>query len=89
MSFGSSPFEKFSSGYGLGHNGVMVSLNYFEGLPVLQNISSTELQLCFKSLTKRDVKTKEKALSDLIGFIPVSYTHLDVYKRQVLYMRIM
>lgn len=65
MSFGSNVFAPNSDSHGLGYNGVNVTLNYFDGLPVLQNINSKELQVLFKSLLKRDDTTKEKALNDL------------------------
>ena len=69
MSFNTNVFTDSSSTLGLGYNGVKVTLNYFDGLPILQNVQSTDLQLCFKSLLKRANTTKEKALNDLLSFI--------------------
>ncbi|CEP63801.1 ubiquitin-protein ligase RKR1 LALA0_S09e02806g [Lachancea lanzarotensis] len=66
MSFG------LISDWGLGNNGVKISINYFDGI-VEQSLSSalgsSELQLIFKSLLKRDETTKEKALSDLLNMM--------------------
>ncbi|CDO92326.1 unnamed protein product [Kluyveromyces dobzhanskii CBS 2104] len=69
MSFGTDVFAYSSSDWGLGYNGVKVTLNYFDGLPIPQNIPSAELQLCFKSLLKRANTTKEKAMADLLSFL--------------------
>ncbi|SCU93586.1 LAFA_0F17194g1_1 [Lachancea sp. 'fantastica'] len=60
------------SDWGLGNNGVRISINYFDGI-VEQSLSgalgSSELQLIFKSLLKRDETTKEKALGDLLNLL--------------------
>ncbi|CAI4048799.1 hypothetical protein SKDZ_13G3740 [Saccharomyces kudriavzevii ZP591] len=69
MSFGGiNTFQQYNTDLGLGHNGVRISLNYFDGLPdssLSNSLSSNELKLIFKSLLKRDETTKEKALTDL------------------------
>lgn len=72
MSFGVNTFQKYRDDSGLGHNGVAVSLNYYDGLPessLLNSLSSNELKLIFKSLMKRDDTTKEKALNELMGLV--------------------
>lgn len=69
MSFGSASYTDSLNGLGLGYNGLKVSLNYFDGLPVLQNIQNPELQIIFKSLLKRDNITKEKALNELLSLV--------------------
>ena len=69
MSFGGiNTFQQYNTDLGLGHNGVRISLNYFDGSPdpsLLNSLYSNELKLIFKSLLKRDETTKEKALTDL------------------------
>ncbi|EJS44195.1 YMR247C [Saccharomyces arboricola H-6] len=73
MSFGGiNTFQQYNTDLGLGHNGVKISLNYFDGSPdpnLLNSLSSNELKLIFKSLLKRDETTKEKALTDLFKLI--------------------
>lgn len=73
MSFGGiNTFDQYSNDFGLGHNGVKISLNYFDGIPepsLLNALHNNELKLTFKSLMKRDETTKEKALADLIPLI--------------------
>ncbi|AJS83941.1 AGA_1a_G0044640.mRNA.1.CDS.1 [Saccharomyces cerevisiae] len=73
MSFGGiNTFQQYNTDLGLGHNGVRISLNYFDGLPdpsLLNSLYSNELKLIFKSLLKRDETTKEKALMDLSNLI--------------------
>lgn len=74
MSFGGNvnTFQKYSENFGLGHNGVTVSLNYFDGIPeqaLINSLQSNKLVLVFKSLLKRDETTKEKALNDLFALI--------------------
>ena len=73
MSFGGiNTFQQYNTDLGLGHNGVRISLNYFDGSPdpsLLNSLSSNELKLIFKSLLKRDETTKEKALMDLSNLI--------------------
>ncbi|CAI1681836.1 hypothetical protein SEUBUCD646_0M03850 [Saccharomyces eubayanus] len=73
MSFGGiNTFQQYNTDLGLGHNGVRISLNYFDGSPdpsLLNSLSSNELKLIFKSLLKRDETTKEKALTDLSNLI--------------------
>lgn len=64
MSFGATAAD-----YGLGNNGVKVSLNYFDGIidqSLIAALCSVELQLVFKLLLKRDETTKDKALSELL-----------------------
>lgn len=73
MSFGGiNTFQQYSTDFGLGHNGVKISLNYFDGIPepaLLNSLASNDLKLIFKSLLKRDETTKEKALSDLLNLL--------------------
>lgn len=72
MSFNVNTFQQYSSDFGLGHNGVKVSLNYFDGIPeqnLLNALASNELKMIFKYLLKRDETTKEKALNDLLKLI--------------------
>lgn len=73
MSFGGvNTFQQYSDDFGVGHNGVRVSFNYFDGIPepsVLNALASNDLRLIFKSLLKRDETTKEKALGDLLKLI--------------------
>lgn len=73
MSFGGiNTFQQYNTDLGLGHNGVRISLNYFDGSPdpsLLNSLYSNELKLIFKSLLKRDETTKEKALMDLSNLI--------------------
>ncbi|SMN22059.1 similar to Saccharomyces cerevisiae YMR247C RKR1 RING domain E3 ubiquitin ligase [Maudiozyma saulgeensis] len=74
MSFGnlSNSFQAYDNDFGLGHNGARISLNYFDGIPeqnLLSSLVSNNLRLIFKSLLKRDDTTKEKALNDLNGLI--------------------
>lgn len=67
-------FQAYDNDFGLGHNGVRVSLNYFDGIPdqnLLNSLGSNELRLIFKSLLKRDDTTKEKAITDLNLLIDV------------------
>ncbi|RLV90878.1 ATP-dependent DNA helicase PIF1 [Spathaspora sp. JA1] len=62
----------------LGYSGFEVSLNYFTSLPDVASIASSELTVIFKSLLKKDPKTKEKALSDFLTYLEsdenVAYT---------------
>ncbi|GAV50326.1 hypothetical protein ZYGR_0U01820 [Zygosaccharomyces rouxii] len=73
MSFGGiNTLQQYSSDFGLGHNGVKISLNYFDGIPepsLLNALESNELKLIFKSLLKRDEVTKERACTDLLKLI--------------------
>lgn len=73
MSFGGiNTFQQYSTDYGLGHNGIKVSFNFFDGIPeasLLNSLASNELQLIFKLLLKKDEVTKEKALSDLLKLL--------------------
>ena len=50
----------------LGYNGFPVSLNYITHLPDISTLYNPEVVVIFKSLMKRDPKTKEKALNDLL-----------------------
>ena len=45
-------------------------------------VDSKEFQNYYRDLAKR-VKNQEVDLLIVVGMFPVSYTHLDVYKRQV------
>lgn len=73
MSFGGvNTLQQYSNDFGLGHNGVKISLNYFDGIPepsLLNALESNELKLIFKSLLKRDETTKERACTDLFKMI--------------------
>lgn len=73
MSFGGvNTFQQYSTDYGIGHNGVKVSFNFFDGIPepsLLNSLASNDLKLIFKLLLKRDETTKEKALSDLLKLL--------------------
>lgn len=73
MSFGnpfaSASYEDDSGVNGLGYNGFEVSLNYISGLPDPNIVSNSSLKLIFKSLLKRDDTTKEKALTELAGYV--------------------
>ncbi|AMD18701.1 HBL201Wp [Eremothecium sinecaudum] len=87
MSFGLNTFQQYSSGTGLGNNGVKVALSYFDGIPDQAHISSlrsSELQLIFKSLLKRDDTTKEKALAELLQLIENPSTDKHVLKDDIL-----
>ncbi|KAI3404467.2 hypothetical protein KGF56_002764 [Candida oxycetoniae] len=53
----------------LGYNGQESSLNYFTYQPDATSISNAELAVIFKLLSKKDPKTKEKALNDLLLYI--------------------
>ncbi|ODV77199.1 uncharacterized protein CANTADRAFT_23344 [Suhomyces tanzawaensis NRRL Y-17324] len=50
----------------LGHDGFLVTLNYFAGLPDPSVLSDANLVILFKSLLKKDSITKEKSLNELI-----------------------
>ena len=66
----SSGLQAHDNDFGLGHNGVRISLNYFDGIPdqsLLNALPNNYLKLYFKSLLKRDNTTKEKALSELLS----------------------
>ncbi|GAV55232.1 hypothetical protein ZYGR_0AS05560 [Zygosaccharomyces rouxii] len=73
MSFGGvNTLQQYSNDFGLGHNGVKISLNYFDGIPepsLLNALESNELKLIFKSLLKRDETTKERACTDLLKLL--------------------
>lgn len=73
MSFGGvNSFQQYTNDLGIGNNGVKITFNYFDGLPdpnLLNALRSNNLKLIFKSLTKRDDITKEKALTELISSI--------------------
>lgn len=73
MSFGGvNSFQQYTNDLGIGNNGVKITFNYFDGLPdpnLLNALSSNNLKLLFKSLTKRDDITKEKALTELTSSI--------------------
>ncbi|CCF56659.1 hypothetical protein KAFR_0B03620 [Kazachstania africana CBS 2517] len=81
MSFGAvNTFQQYSNDYGLGHNGVKITLNFFDGIPeqgLLSSLGSNELILIFKSLLKRDDTTKEKALNDLALLLDSSNENLQ------------
>ncbi|AAS50713.2 ABL058Cp [Eremothecium gossypii ATCC 10895] len=67
MSFAVNTFQKYSNDFGLGSNGVKVTLNYFDALPPQDLLMSlpSGLQLTLKSLLKRDDTTKERALNEI------------------------
>lgn len=68
----------FSSETSLGTNGFEVSLNYITGIPDPNLlICSNTLKLAFKSLLKRDVNTKEKAISNMLEFIKENPSELN------------
>ncbi|SCU92061.1 LAMI_0E08592g1_1 [Lachancea mirantina] len=72
MSFGVNTLQLYSDDFGLGSNGVQISLNYFSGIPeqhLLNSLASSESKVIFKSLHKRDETTKEKALNELLELI--------------------
>ncbi|CCK72137.1 ubiquitin-protein ligase RKR1 KNAG_0J00540 [Huiozyma naganishii CBS 8797] len=70
---GINTFEQFGvADFGLGSNGAKITLNYFDGWPeasLLDSLGAAQLKLMFKSLSKRDEKTKEKALVELLRFV--------------------
>lgn len=53
----------------LGYEGLDVTLNYFTNQPDILSVHNAELAIIFKSLSKKDPKTKEKALNDLLSVI--------------------
>ncbi|WLF76346.1 hypothetical protein PVL30_000047 [Lodderomyces elongisporus] len=53
----------------LGYNGLESSFNYFTFPPDVSTIANSELVVIFKSLAKKDSKTKEKALNELLVYI--------------------
>ncbi|CCH60572.1 hypothetical protein TBLA_0D00650 [Henningerozyma blattae CBS 6284] len=85
MSFGgTNTFQQFSTDFGLGHNGVKISLSYFDGNPepsLMNALKSNQLKLIFKSLLKRDETTKEKALAELTPLIKES--NLDLFNDDI------
>ncbi|CUM68618.1 uncharacterized protein PRCAT00006345001 [Priceomyces carsonii] len=57
--------EIISNGdFDLGYNGVVISLNYFSGLPDPSAILDPNIGIIFKSLLKKDSITKEKWLGE-------------------------
>ncbi|KAI5950862.1 hypothetical protein KGF54_003936 [Candida jiufengensis] len=64
-----SETDEFEFTGNLGYNGLDVALNYFTNQPDISTISNSDLTVIFKSLTKKDPKTKEKALNDLLSFV--------------------
>ena len=48
--------------------------------------ASTEFRLFLLGLTGSDILVSRDAFTKLNGFVAVSYTHLDVYKRQESYL---
>lgn len=73
MSFGStSTFKQFGEDDGLGHNGVKITLNYFDGWPsasLVDNLPSNDLKVNMKLLMKRDETTKEKSLTEITDIV--------------------
>ncbi|CAK9436480.1 uncharacterized protein LODBEIA_P10380 [Lodderomyces beijingensis] len=61
----------------LGYNGLDSSLNYFTYPPDISTIANSDLAVIFKSLTKKDPKTKEKSLNDLLAKLKESSESLD------------
>ena len=55
----------------LGYNDFPVSLNYITALPDVSLIPNPDIVVIFKSLSKKDPKTKEKALQELLGVTDV------------------
>lgn len=90
MSFGGvNTFQQYSTDFGLGHNGVRVSFNYFDGIPepsLLNALASNELKLIFKSLLKRDETTKEKALGDLLKLIENYNEHSYLFDDDIFFL---
>ncbi|VEU20787.1 DEKNAAC101678 [Brettanomyces naardenensis] len=70
--FGSTEFDS-----GLGTNGFEVSLNYLTGVPNPNILASSDLQLCFKGLQKRDSTTREKSIGNLCKLITNEPTQID------------
>lgn len=83
MSFGGiNTFQQYTNDLGIGNNGVKITFNYFDGLPepsLLNALNSNDLKLLFKSLTKRDDITKEKALTDLTNLITKENVELGIF----------
>lgn len=90
MSFGGvNTFQQYSTDFGLGHNGVRVSFNYFDGIPepsLLNALASNDLKLIFKSLLKRDETTKEKALVDLLKAIESFSEHAYLFDNDIFFL---
>lgn len=61
----------------LGSAGLDVTLNYFTNQPDFLSVSNADLAIIFKSLSKKDPKTKEKALNDLLSIIEEKSTEFD------------
>ena len=72
----------------LGYNGFPISLNYITHLPDISTLYNSEVVVIFKSLMKRDPKTKEKALNDLLTITeiddPTIVAWLQVYPKLAL-----
>ncbi|KAI5963457.1 uncharacterized protein KGF55_002337 [Candida pseudojiufengensis] len=64
-----SNIDDFEFTGNLGYNGLDVTLNYFTNQPDITKITNPDLIVIFKSLSKKDPKTKEKALQELLSFI--------------------
>lgn len=65
-------FQQYSDDFGLGNNGLKITLNYFDGLPdqsLIHAVNSNDLKLCFKTLMKRDETTRERALNGLVQLV--------------------
>ncbi|KAI5954864.1 hypothetical protein KGF57_003889 [Candida theae] len=65
----------------LGFEGLDVTLNYFTNQPDVSSVTNADLAIIFKSLSKKDPKTKERALGDLLAFIEkesVGFNDLDI-----------
>lgn len=67
----------------LGNNGFPVSLNYFSALPDVNYFPSASLAVIFKSLMKKDSKTKERSLEDFIKAFDDSSMSQDLQSTQV------
>lgn len=61
----------------LGSAELDVTLNYFTNQPDFLSVSNADLAIIFKSLSKKDPKTKEKALNDLLSIIEEKSTEFD------------
>ncbi|KAI5967627.1 hypothetical protein CANMA_002807 [Candida margitis] len=71
--------EPSSEGFtgNLGYKELDVTLNYFTNQPDVSSVSNAELAIIFKSLSKKDPKTKEKALNDLLSVIEKESINFD------------
>ncbi|KAG5416856.1 hypothetical protein I9W82_005586 [Candida metapsilosis] len=61
----------------LGSLGLDVTLNYFTNQPDVSLVTDADLAIIFKSLGKKDPKTKERALNDLLSLIEKESAKFD------------